>query len=202
MVPSRTGGRAYLRASTSHQPSREHGHRTPRKGCEVGRWKRCHSRRLTCPSIGRIRWGRWVRSHSMGKMMAYASLGNRTVVARHRRGTSGSEGIAAHLRDTWVARTAGKWGPRRFGSSSRLREEANLGAPWAWRLLSAFWERGYPDLPACGPGLARFVYTSLARNITALNKALVRGQASRGGAASRPARRLPRYSSGATDISW
>ena len=25
-------------------------------------------------------------------------------------------------------------------------------APWARGLLSASWERGYPDLPACGPG--------------------------------------------------
>ena len=24
-------------------------------------------------------------------------------------------------------------------------------APWAWGLLSASWERGSPDLPACGP---------------------------------------------------
>ena len=24
-------------------------------------------------------------------------------------------------------------------------------APWAQGLLSAFWDRGYPDLPVCGP---------------------------------------------------
>ena len=53
--------------------------------------------------------------------------------------------------------------------------------PWARGLLSASWERGSPDLPACGPwrGCA-----SKPVRPTFINKAfktLVRGQASRGG---------------------
>ena len=32
----------------------------------------------------------------------------------------------------------------------RLPARPSLGAPWARGLLSAFWERGSPDLPACG----------------------------------------------------
>ena len=55
------------------------------------------------------------------------------------------------------------------------------GAPWARGLLSAFWEWGYPDLPACGlrhgsrsgPVRPIFISTRL--------KTLARGQASRGG---------------------
>ena len=31
-----------------------------------------------------------------------------------------------------------------------LPTQPSLGAPWARGLLSAFWERGSPDLPACG----------------------------------------------------
>ena len=32
----------------------------------------------------------------------------------------------------------------------RLPARPSLGSPWAWGLLSAFWQRGSPDLPACG----------------------------------------------------
>ena len=32
----------------------------------------------------------------------------------------------------------------------RFPARPSLGAPWARGLLSAFWERGSPDLPACG----------------------------------------------------
>jgi hypothetical protein len=44
------------------------------------------------------------------------------------------------------------WGPTalrpcRFGFSWK----PSPSAPWARGLLSAFWEPGYPDLPACGP---------------------------------------------------
>ena len=53
--------------------------------------------------------------------------------------------------------------------------------PWARGLLSAFWEQGSPDLPACslrrgssgGPARPIFISSS--------SKTLVRGQASRGG---------------------
>ena len=54
-------------------------------------------------------------------------------------------------------------------------------APWARGLLSAFWERGSPDLPACGP---RRGYASGPVRSFFINKAfetLARGQASRGG---------------------
>ena len=32
----------------------------------------------------------------------------------------------------------------------RFSAKPSPGAPWARGLLSVFWERGYPDLPACG----------------------------------------------------
>ena len=54
-------------------------------------------------------------------------------------------------------------------------------APWAQGLLSVSWERGYPDLPACGPG--RGSTSGLLRPIfinTRL-KTLARDQDSRGG---------------------
>ena len=63
----------------------------------------------------------------------------------------------------------------------RFSAKPSPSAPWARGLLSAFWERGSPDLPACGlrhgssGGPARPVFIS-----TRL-KTLARGQASRGG---------------------
>ena len=60
--------------------------------------------------------------------------------------------------------------------------------------MSAFWERGSPDLPACGPrhgsacGPVRPIYTNKAF------KTLARGQASRGG--------RHKTSSGAASPSW
>ena len=63
----------------------------------------------------------------------------------------------------------------------RLPARPSPGAPWARGLLSAFWERGSPDLPACGP---RRGYASRPIRPTFINKAfktLARGQASRGG---------------------
>ena len=63
----------------------------------------------------------------------------------------------------------------------RLSARPSPCAPWARGLLSAFWERGSPDLPACGlrrgssggPAQPIFINTRL--------KTLARGQASRGG---------------------
>lgn len=46
---------------------------------------------------------------------------------------------------------------------------------------------GVPSLPACGPGLAHYIITRLARSSPTSNQALVRAQASRGGGASGPA---------------
>src|SRR4051812_37583396 len=59
--------------------------------------------------------------------------------------------------DTHVQSTA-MWRPRpqavRARGASlmpfRLTARPSLGAPWIRGLLSAFWERGSPDLPACG----------------------------------------------------
>ena len=34
----------------------------------------------------------------------------------------------------------------------RFPAKPSPSAPWAWGILSAFWERGSPDLPACGLG--------------------------------------------------
>src|SRR4051812_47475442 len=62
----------------------------------------------------------------------------------------------------------------------RLSARPSPCAPWARGLLSAFWERGSPDLPACGlrrgsnGGPARPIF------INARLKTLARGQASRG----------------------
>ena len=64
-----------------------------------------------------------------------------------------------------------------FGFASK----PSPSAPWARGLLSAFWERGSQDLPACGP--RRGFASRLVRPIF-INKAfktLARGQASRGG---------------------
>ena len=64
-----------------------------------------------------------------------------------------------------------------FGFASKT----SPSAPWAPGLLSAFWERGSPDLPACGlrrgssGGPARPIF------ISSSSKTLARGQASRGG---------------------
>ena len=68
----------------------------------------------------------------------------------------------------------------------------SLSAPWARGLLSAFWERGSPDLPACGPrrgssnGLVRPIFTSKhsrpsrgAKPCEAGNKDLLRGSLTR-----------------------
>src|SRR3954462_9387929 len=63
----------------------------------------------------------------------------------------------------------------------RLSTRPSPCAPWARGLLSAFWERGSPNLPACGlrrgsnggPVWPIFISTRL--------KTLARGQASRGG---------------------
>ena len=49
---------------------------------------------------------------------------------------------------------AGFWSPRCSVLDPWLRREAKPDAPWARGLLSAFWERGSPDLPACGPRCA------------------------------------------------
>ena len=67
-------------------------------------------------------------------------------------------------------------------------------APWARGLLSAFWERGSLDLPACGPwhGCAsRPVWPILVNKAF---KTLARGQASRGG--------RHKTSSGAASPGW
>ena len=64
-----------------------------------------------------------------------------------------------------------------FGFASK----PSPSAPWARELLSAFWERGSPDLPACGP---RRGYASRPVRPIFINetfKTLARGQASRGG---------------------
>ena len=64
-----------------------------------------------------------------------------------------------------------------FGFASK----PSPSAPWARGLLSAFWERGSPDLPACGP---RRGYASGPVRPIFINKAfktLARGQALRGG---------------------
>ena len=45
-------------------------------------------------------------------------------------------------------KATGCWGPRR--SALRFAVKPSPSAPWAPGLLSAFWERGSPELPACG----------------------------------------------------
>ena len=54
-------------------------------------------------------------------------------------------------------------------------------APWDWGLLSAFWERGSPDLPACGLRRGSKGGPSMAHLYQHRPKTLARGQASRGG---------------------
>ena len=60
----------------------------------------------------------------------------------------------------------GCWGPRRSALAPWLCLEAKSEGALARGLLSAFWERGSPDLPACGPrrgsssGLVWPIFTS------------------------------------------
>ena len=80
--------------------------------------------------------------------------------------------------------------PLTFGFASK----PSPSAPWARGLLSAFWERGSPDLPACGP---RRGYASRPVRPIFINKAfktLARCQASRGG--------QHKTSSGAASPGW
>ena len=77
--------------------------------------------------------------------------------------------------------------PQAFGARGALRltfgfvSKPSPSTPWAQGLLSAFWERGFPDLPACGPrrgyanGPIRHIF------INEEIKTLARGQASLGG---------------------
>ena len=68
--------------------------------------------------------------------------------------------------------------------------------------MSAFWEWGYPDLPACGPGHRPLHQPSTTMHCPTRGKALVRPLGSRGGAASRPAEDgPPQAPSGAVGIS-
>ena len=53
-------------------------------------------------------------------------------------------------------------------------------APWAPGLLSAFWERGSPDLPVCGPWRGCAGRSVRPIIINKAFKTLARGQASRG----------------------
>ena len=59
-----------------------------------------------------------------------------------------------------------------------LSARPSPGAPWARGLLSAFWERGSPDLPACGVAQRG---PSTAHLHQHRPKTLARGQASSGG---------------------
>ena len=64
-----------------------------------------------------------------------------------------------------------------FGFASK----PSPSAPWARGLLSAFWERGSPDLPACGPRRGCASRPVQPIFINKAFKTLARGQASRGG---------------------
>ena len=89
----------------------------------------------------------------------------------------------AHVQSTATRRP---W-PQAFGALGAphlpfgFASKPSPSAPWARGLLSAFWEWGSPDLPACGP---RRGYASRPVRPIFINKAfktLTRGQASRGG---------------------
>ena len=59
---------------------------------------------------------------------------------------------AAHVQST-ATRRPRPHAIRARGASHlplRLSAQPSPGVPWAWGLLSAFWEWGSPDLPACG----------------------------------------------------
>ena len=70
----------------------------------------------------------------------------------------------AHVQSTATHRPR----PQAFGARSAPRltfgfaSKRSPSAPWARGLLSAFWERGSPDLPACGPrcGYAKHARTA------------------------------------------
>ena len=77
-----------------------------------------------------------------------------------------------------------------FGFASK----PSPSAPWARGLLSVFWERGSPDLPACGPQAWLHQRPCMAHLHQQTLKTLARGQASQGG------RR--KTSSGAASPGW
>ena len=66
--------------------------------------------------------------------------------------------------------------------------------PWARGLLSAFWERGSPNLPACGPRRGCASRPVRPIFISKAFKTLARGEASRGG--------RHKTSSGAASPGW
>ena len=47
-------------------------------------------------------------------------------------------------------------GPAALRTCPLASPKPSPSAPWAWGLLSAFWERGSPDLPACGLRVAQW----------------------------------------------
>ena len=78
-------------------------------------------------------------------------------------------------------KAAGGWGPRRSALPFGFASKPSSSAPWARGLLSASWERGCPDLPACGLWRGSIngpVRLSIGKQEL---KTLARGQASRGG---------------------
>ena len=77
-----------------------------------------------------------------------------------------------------------------FGFTSK----PSPSAPWARGLLSAFWERGSPDLPPCGPRHGCASRPIWPIFINKAFKTLARGQASRGG--------RHKTSSGAASPGW
>ena len=90
--------------------------------------------------------------------------------------------------DTHVQSTAARRPrPQAFGACGTpyltfgFASKPSPNAPWARGLLSVFWERGSPDLPACGP---RCGYASRPVRPIFINETfeiIARDQASRGG---------------------
>ena len=93
----------------------------------------------------------------------------------------GKQGCPRPINRHAATKAAGCWGPRHSALAPSLQCYAKSKCALGPGLLSVFWERGSPDLPACGlrrgssGGLGRPIF------ISAQLKTLVRGQASRGG---------------------
>ena len=66
------------------------------------------------------------------------------------RGSMGKRRRPCPINRHAATKVAGCWGPRRSALAPCFSAKPSQSAPWARGLLLAFWERGSPDLPACG----------------------------------------------------
>ena len=140
------------------------------------------------------------RGSSRGPSAAQLHQLKLKTLARGQASRDGRQGASSGTASSgWLMRRRGEVGPttsnqpphgargRRLLGPAALRTYpfasllSQVRARWARGLLSAFWERGSPDLPACGLRRGSKGGTSTAHLHQHRPKTLARGQASRGG---------------------